>query len=225
MVRLFTVGGDLDADKSFQLHNVCFGDEREWFDAFLRAAEGQQYIAFCKGEEYVGGMFLLDMTLGEYKGKYIYALGVLPSYRGMGIAKELLEKAKELSKDFTLVCAADEKLAVTYEKHGFDRYVGGTVKAGDMLGAKMDVSAYNIPCAYADIRGGFVLNEKLFAFALGESCCAELYTNGKAIVAKSAAGVYAAYGLSPRVPQKAQLYLKTEIATDGVSADLILETV
>lgn len=225
MVRLFTAGKDLDADKAFQLHNVCFGDGREWFDAFLKAAEGQRYIAFTKGEEYVGGMFLLDMTFGDYEGEYIYALGVLPSYRGMGIAKELLEKAKELSKDFTLVCAADEKLAATYEKHGFDRYVGGTVKAGDMCGAKMDVSAYNIPCDYADVRGELLLNEKLFAFALGESCCAELCTNGKAVVAKSAAGVYAAYGILPRVPKKAQLYLKTEIATDGVSADLILETV
>ncbi|MBQ6892783.1 MAG: GNAT family N-acetyltransferase [Clostridia bacterium] len=225
MVKVFTVGQDLDTDSAFALHNACFGDEREWFDAFLSAARGQQYIAFCKDEEYIGGMFLLDVFFGEYKGKYVYALGTMPSHRGQGVARALLEKAKELSKDFTLICAADKRLAATYEKHGFDRYVGGTVKAGDMRGADIDTSAYNIPCTYADIRGGLLLNEKLFEFALGGSCCASLYTNGKEIVAKSGAGVYAAYGISPLVAQKAQLYLKQDIDFSGACADLILETV
>lgn len=223
MVKVFTVGRDLDADKAFALHNTCFGDEREWFDAFISAAEGQQYLAFCEDEKIIGGLFLLDVFFDGCNGRYVYALGTMPTHRGKGVARELLEKAKALSKDFTLICAADEKLAAAYEKYGFDRYVGGTVRAGDMRGAEMDTSAYNTPCTYADIRGGLLLNEKLFAFALGESCCAKLYTDGKAVAAISAAGVYAVYGISPIVSRKAQVYLKKDIDFSGAIADLILE--
>lgn len=219
MVNIFTVGKDLDRDKAFALHNACFGDEREWFDAFLAAADGEKYLAY---EDYHGGMFLLDVNFGDYRGKYVYALGVHQSFRGRGIAKELLEAAKELSPDFTLICAADEKLAAAYERCGFNVYVGGTVKAGDMYGAKIDVSEYRIPCTYADIRGGILLNEKLFGFALSE-CGAKLCTDGKNIVAKAENGIYAAYGTSPVVEKKAQVYLKKDIDFGGAVADLILE--
>ena len=89
----------------------------------------------------------------------------------------------------------------------------------------MDTSLYKTTCSYEDIRHGLLLNKKLFEFALGGSCCATLYTNGDSIIASSAAGVYAAYGVEPRVLQKAQLYLKKDIDLNGAIADLILETV
>ena len=216
-----TIGRDLDADKAFALHNACFDDERAWFDAFLRAAEGQQYLAYG---DYLGGLFLPDVSLGAYRGKYVYALGVHPAHRGKGIARVLLDVAKELSNDFTLICAADEKLAKTYAKYGFDRFVGGTVPVGAMRGAQMDTSAYKTPCAYADATncGGVFLNETLFAFALRE-CGAKLYTDGEHVIAKAENGVYAAYGMPAKAEQKAQMYVKTNIDTKGIHADLILE--
>lgn len=220
MVKVFTVGKDLDRGKAFALHNACFGDEREWFDAFLAAADGESYLAY---ENYIGGMFLLDVTLGEHRGKYVYALGVHKSFRGRGIAKELLEKAKELSADFTLICAADEKLPAAYEKCGFDRYVGGMVLAGGSA-ADIDTVGFDTPCGYNEAvkQKAFFLSQRLFEFSLAE-CSAALYTDGKSVVAKAKDGVYAAYGSAPIVKKKAQIYLKKDIDTLGALADLILE--
>lgn len=228
VTEVLTVGKDLHADAAFVLHNACFGDGREWFDAFLDAAAGQQYLAAMQDGKLCGGMFLLDAFLfangKEYKGKYVYALGVSPAYRGQGIAAVLLDTAKKLSSEFTLICAADARLAKTYEKHGFDLYVGGTVQVGAARGAQMDISAYKTRCTYADAVqcGGVFLNEALFAFALSE-CGAELYTNGKSVIAKREDGVYAAYGLAATVEHKAQIYVKTEMDTSNLHADLILE--
>ena len=222
MICLCTVGGDLDADNAYALHKICFGDKKEWFDTFLEAAAGQTYIAYRIGTEYVGGLFLLNVTCGEHAGKYVYALGVHPAHRGKGIARILLEKAKELSNDFTLICAADQNLAKTYAKYGFDRYIGGTVPVGATHGVQADISAYKSPCTYADVKGP-KLSERLFAFALSE-CGASLYTDGKSIIAKAKDGVYAAWGPFPLVQNKAQLCLKTNFDTSGITADLILET-
>ena len=230
VTEVWTVGREFDADAAFALHNACFGDERAWFDAFLCAAEGQQYLAAVHRGKLCGGLFLLDAYLldGErrYSGKYVYALGVHPDHRGKGIARELLEKAKALSEDFCLICAADARLAATYVKHGFDRFVGGTVQVGAARGAQMDTSAYKTPCTYADAAscGGVFLNEMLFAFALSE-CGAALYTDGENVIAKAKDGVYAIYGMLPDMfcAKKAQLHLKTEMDTGTIFADLILE--
>ena len=221
VIKVFTVGGDLDVDRAFALQSTCFGDEKEWFEAFLAAANGQQYIACCIGEEYVGGLFLLDMTLGTHTGKYVYALGVHPAHRGKGIAKSLLETAKTLSEDFTLICAADEKLAATYAKYGFDRDIAGTVPRGAARGVQMDISAYTMRCTYREVCG-LKLSERLFAFAL-EECGASLYTDGSRVIASAKSGVYAAYGCPAKVAQKAQMYVKKNIDTSSIHADLILE--
>lgn len=224
VIKTFTVGRDLSREQAYALHFLCFGDGKEWFDAFLDAAMGQMYIACCIGGEYVGGLFLLDATCKAHRGKYVYALGVHPDHRGKGIARMLLEKAKELSDDFTLICAADARLAKTYAKYGFDRYVGGTVQAGAAEGVRMDTSAYTTPCAYADAVqcGGVFLHEKLFAFAL-QGCGGALYTDGSRVIAKSEGGVYAAYGCPAAIERKAQLYVKSAIDTSSIHADLILE--
>lgn len=221
MISVKTVGKDLHAKRALALHYACFGDSKEWFKAFLAAADGEQYIAYTIGEEYVGGMFFLDMTCGAYQGKYVYALGVSPAYRGHGVAAALLREAKRLSRDFTLICPADKKLADTYAKYGFDRYVGGTVPVGASKGAAVQGS-FATPCAYADVHG-LKLSERLFAFALAE-CGAALYTDGETVVASAKDGMYAAYGTLPVVAKKAQLHLKTKMDTSGITADLILET-
>lgn len=220
MIEVFTVGTTLDTDKAFSLHNICFGDCRAWFDRFLQAVDGERYLAAVSGENYIGGLFLLDVTYGENTGKYVYALGVHPDHRGKGIARELLEKAKALSRDFTLICPADGKLAATYEKYGFDRYIGGTVPVGAEKGAAV-AGKFDTPCTYTDVRG-LKLPERLFAFALKE-CGAALYTDGKTVIAKAEDGVYGAWGLPARVPQKAQMYVKKGMDTSGILADLILE--
>ena len=194
MIKILTVGDDFDRDRAFALHSECFGDEVEWFDALCSAAKGEKYIAFRSGDEYIGGTFLFDVFFDGFCGKYVYALGVCEKHRGKGIAKALLECAKAESNDFTLICPADEGLAKTYEKLGFCNYVGGTVKAGDMWGVRADTSAYNVPCTRESIKGGFLLGLRLFKFALGECCSAQLLTDGESVIASSAAGVYAAYG-------------------------------
>lgn len=220
MIRVFTVGEDLDAQGAFALQYICFRDEKEWFDGFLDAAKGQRYIAYTIEEEYVGGLFLLDVTCGGYIGSYVYALGVHPDHRGKGIARELLEKAKTLSKDFCLICPADTKLAATYERYGFDRFVGGTVPVGAAQGAVLP-GTFDTPAVYADVHG-LKLSEPLFAFALSE-CGAQLCTDGKTVVAKAKDGMYGAWGLPACADRKAQLYLKTDMDTSGITADLILE--
>ena len=220
MIRVCTVGKDLDTERAYALQYSCFRDEKEWFDGFLDAAKGQRYIAYTIEEDYVGGLFLLDMTYGGYVGSYVYALGVHPDYRGKGIARELLQKAKALCKDFCLICAADEPLAETYARNGFDTYVGGTVAVGASHGAAV-AGKFDTPCTYADVRG-LKLSEPLFDFALSE-CSAALYTDGSTVVAKAQDGVYAAWGVPPTCEKKAQLYLKTDMDTSGITADLILE--
>lgn len=220
-MKRLTVGKDLDTERAFALHHTCFGDTREWFDAFLDAAKGQRYIAYTIEEEYVGGLFLLDAVCAAHDGSYVYALGVHPDHRGKGVARELLKEAKALCKDFCLICAADAALAETYARYGFDTHVGGTVEVGASHGAAV-AGKFDTPCTYADVRG-LKLFAPLFDLALSE-CGAALYTNGKATVAKAEDGVYAAYGMPPLVQKKAQLYLKTDMDTSGLTADLILET-
>ena len=220
MIARLTVGETLDRAKAFALQSVCFGDGEAWFDAFLDAARGQTYIAYENGEEYVGGLFLLDTVCGDFRGKYVYSLGVHPSYRGKGIARALLEEAKALAKDFCLICAADAGLASTYARYGFDIPVGGTVPLGATQGVSMDTAASTAKSTYRDVCG-LKLCEPLFAFALSE-CGATLCTDGKKTLAVSKDGVYATFGV-PLVQNKAQLYLKNDMDTTNLTADLILE--
>lgn len=220
MIARLTVGETLDSEKAFALHNACFGDGEAWFDAFLDAARGQTYIACVNGEEYVGGLFLLDAVCDDFRGKYVYALGVHPDCRGKGIAKKLIEEAKALSHDFCLICAADGELAKTYARNGFDTFVGGTVPLGATKGAEAHVAAYTAAGAYRDVRG-LKLCEPLFTFALSE-CGATLRTDGKKTLAVAKDGVYATFD-TPLVQNKAQLYLKTDMDVSNLTADLILE--
>lgn len=217
MIRVCTVGKDLDAQRAYALQYLCFRDEKEWFDNFLDAAKGQRYIAYTIEEEYVGGLFLLDMTCGGYVGSYVYALGVHPDYRGRGIARELLQEAKALCKDFCLICAADGSLAETYARNGFDTYVGGECRDG-----VRDLSTFVTPCTYADVPG-LKLSERLFDFALSDALGEALYTDGTSVIAKGDFGITAAWGVPPTREKKAQLYLKTDMDTSGITADLILE--
>lgn len=220
MIVRLTVGETLDREKAFALHHACFGDGEAWFTAFLKAAKGQQYIACILEEEYTGGMFLLDVTYGAYRGKYVYALGVHPDCRGKGIAKKLIEEAKALSHDFCLICAADGELAKTYARNGFDTFVGGTVPLGATKGAEADVAAYTAEGNYKDVHG-LKLCESLFTFALSE-CGATLRIDGKKTLAVAKDGVYATFD-TPLVQNKAQLYLKTDMDVSHLTADLILE--
>lgn len=220
MIVRRTVGETMDSERAFALHHACFGDDRAWFTAFLEAAKGQQYIACILEEEYTGGMFLLDVTYGAYRGKYVYALGVHPDCRGKGIARQLLEEAKALSHDFCLICAADGELAKTYARNGFDTFVGGTVPLGAAKGAVTDTAAYTAEGNYKDVRG-LKLCESLFTFALSE-CGATLRTDGKKTLAVAKDGVYATFD-TPLVRDKAQLYLKTDMDVSHLTADLILE--
>jgi len=108
--------------------NVCFGDSMEYINFFFneRFNSCECIIATDEGDSPIASMYLLPVSTNEYgqkkRGFYLYAIGVLPQYRGRGIYQKMQEMLFEyLLKNnmFCILCPANAKLCEYYKSLGF----------------------------------------------------------------------------------------------------------
>ncbi len=76
--------------------------------------------------EIASALFLLDCTIGEYKGKCVYCAMTNYSHRGKGYMKTLLDYSydfcREQSYDFLFLVPAEKSLFEYYKKCGFENF-------------------------------------------------------------------------------------------------------
>ena len=126
-----------------QLKNIwkiCFGDSDDYVDFFFKNRFETCYGVIASVDDKVAGaMYLLPVKAREYdcekNGFYIYAIGVLPEYRGKSIyvtMHSVLYDYLKANNLFCILCPANKKLAEYYKSLGFvenayvyeDKYTG-----------------------------------------------------------------------------------------------------
>ena len=78
------------------------------------------------GDEIVSSLFLLDCTIGDYKGKCVYCAMTKYAHRGKGYMKKLLDFSydycKENGFDFIFLVPAEKSLFDYYKTCGFEKF-------------------------------------------------------------------------------------------------------
>lgn len=104
------------------LWNEAFGDKFEDIFGYLKTLV-EYCVVFEENNKVISMLFLLPVKCGKKKGRYIYAVATLKSYRGMGISTTLIEFAKgfanDNNEDFLILVPQSEGLFKFYEKRGF----------------------------------------------------------------------------------------------------------
>ena len=215
-----------------ELHKAVFGDGDGYLDRLLAAGADGTYLCAEADGGVASGCFLFDATLfsgGEaFRGLYLFALCTANEQRGRGYARALLAAAKDAARDFLLLCPADEGLARFYRREGFTRALDGCTPVGGTP-ARQAPRGFS-PCGYdgaqraARAHGGLLLDRPLFELSLSE-CGALPQADGDRFAAVGSGKLYAGIGVTPARPvrDKALAYLKKDISTDGIFADLLLE--
>lgn len=107
--------------KCLKLYSSTFEDKPEFTSALFDAFSDNLYTV-TDTENVISMLFSIDVTLGEEKGRYIYAAATDEKYRSRGYMSNLLKRviAESASKySFLCLSPASEKLEKYYEKFGF----------------------------------------------------------------------------------------------------------
>ncbi len=124
-----------------QIWSVCFGDEDDYVEHFLRERWNENNCLVAEEDGRVVSMlFLLPAEIivaGERNPVwYVYACATLPEYRGRALMQQLLSTAFDaaiLQSVFALVLVpASESLFNFYEKSGYNRLYKRSVKGLQM---------------------------------------------------------------------------------------------
>lgn len=101
---------------------TVFGDAREDIMKFYGIADVMPVYEEMGGV-IVGIAHVLPVTCGSLHGGYLYAVGVLPAYRGQGVFDRLMQKCEQvcLERDYDFACLipATAALADTYRRRGY----------------------------------------------------------------------------------------------------------
>ncbi len=111
----------------FNIWKTCFGDDVSYINAFFDEwAEKAVIIGAYVDGELIGATYLLNTQCvaenGCINALYLYALGILPSYRGKGFGERIIAFAKEEAEKreaLLFLCPANEKLSRYYKNLGF----------------------------------------------------------------------------------------------------------
>lgn len=89
---------------------------------FAHTAEARTLIIGSHGDA-AGMCNLVPVSADGMHGLYLFAVGVLPEYRGMGGFRLLCATARRIAEsegaDFTVLVPADERLGETYKRYGY----------------------------------------------------------------------------------------------------------
>lgn len=89
---------------------------------FAHTAEARTLIIGSHGDA-AGMCNLVPVSADGMHGLYLFAMGVLPEYRGMGGFRLLCATARRIAEsegaDFTVLVPADARLGETYKRYGY----------------------------------------------------------------------------------------------------------
>ena len=106
---------------------TCFGDSNEYIDFFFdNCFPHAKCVVLLCDKLPIGAMYLMDIKADEYalqkNGYYVYAVAILPEYRGRGLFKKMHDAlAGYLTSQnmFSALCPANEKLCRYYAGLGY----------------------------------------------------------------------------------------------------------
>lgn len=114
-----------DEKRLKDIWKICFADTNEYINSFFEKMyrPGRAVVAEAEGT-LCAAMYVLEAgNLAFDKCGYLYALGTLPKYRGMGIGTAVTvgaaELGFELGCDICVTCPAEQGLFNYYKKLGF----------------------------------------------------------------------------------------------------------
>lgn len=125
----------------FPLWNEAFGDDEATVRHILSAAD-EVYGAFLPDGEAAGLACGFNVTAGERRGKYLYAVCTAERYRGRGVMRAVLghavAEAERAGDAFAFLIPAKAEYFPMYAKMEFDRAYPGRIS---MSGECVTVSA------------------------------------------------------------------------------------
>lgn len=109
-----------------KIWQTCFGEEEADVDLYLqhRMTDDNMLVIYEDGKAVSMASFLPVQYYvnGEYRpARYVYAVATLPEYRCRGLAREILEFAKDQYSEPLILAPAEASLISYYEKLGFQR--------------------------------------------------------------------------------------------------------
>lgn len=115
-----------DLSAMAEIWQICFGDKPSYIQFFFRHRLPSAHAFTARtGGKTAGAVYLLPAVLydGETRRRayYVYALGVLPEYRGHGIASAMMRRIFDICKEQSAVCflkPASPSLAAFYRRLG-----------------------------------------------------------------------------------------------------------
>lgn len=122
-----------DKEQITQIWERCFGDDKEYISFYLenRMTEANMLVA-CEDGKIVSMASFLPvqyMCEGAYiDARYVYAVATLPEYRGKGLARRILQFAREHYGQPLILAPAEESLMNYYEALGFVKAFPDTKK-------------------------------------------------------------------------------------------------
>ena len=119
MIRFFE---NRDKNTIISLWHEAFGDKNDEIAVFLEFIR-DNLVIFEENGKIVSMLTLLNVKIGEDRGRYVYAVATDKSFRGRGYATALLSFAKEFIKKndekFLVLLPQESSLFEFYEKAGF----------------------------------------------------------------------------------------------------------
>lgn len=167
----------------FNIWKICFEDEDSYINAFFDEwAEKAVIIGAYADGELIGATYLLSTQCvaenGRINALYLYALGILPPYRGKGLGEKIIAFAKEEAKKreaLLFLCPANEKLSRYYKDLGFSgAFCLKKYKTELSCGDEIEITSVSAS-EYASIRnkalsypGCIIWDEDAIAFSANE---------------------------------------------------------
>lgn len=110
-----------------ELWESIFREDEKVIDVFFEKIFPFAVIPVIKTDgKIVSSLFLLDCTIGAYKGKCVYCAMTKNEYRGKGYMKMLLDYSYVFCKnngyDFLVLVPAEKSLFDYYSKCGFEKF-------------------------------------------------------------------------------------------------------
>ncbi len=102
-----------------ELWQEAFGDSFDDIDFFIKNVKNARCLAFYDEDNIISMFYLVECTHNGKPGEYIYAACTKNEFRKKGIMSELLNYAKNNSKDFVCLIPANENLVEYYKSRGF----------------------------------------------------------------------------------------------------------
>lgn len=105
------------------LWKEAFGDSEEYINFFLDTHKGCTLVPLTENGELVSALYLIDGTLNNVDGFYLFAAATFKAHRSKGYMAKLLKLAQETAKQngrsFIALVPAEKSLFDYYSRFGY----------------------------------------------------------------------------------------------------------